>query len=197
MFLTKLANEIKYTQSKRAFIELALIKMMHHQEALYVDQLALINELLERVSMLEKAPKTNTPIIVTKEDADKEPLVTIEMVERILHEASKEKKDLLNLGWPHLENYPSAHLKLTAHMLFKAELVAVSNQAIFACDDLVSCEQLLNPNTKKQVLSILNSKQEYITDYVAILKADWQKIQSSYLASWKQGNKNLNCHPWI
>lgn len=190
--LSKLQNDIKYTNQKRAFVELALIKMMHHQEALYIDQMALVKELMERVRQLEEKPSELVPLKVIE---NKVPLFTIEDIENVLNDADKQKKETLQMGWPYLENYPDDKLKLSAHLLFRSELVAVSNKAILVYDDLFSCEEVLDPKVKKDVLNILNNKQKNIDDYYAILKSDWQKIITIFANQWQEGIKKPKLPP--
>lgn len=192
--LNQLQQDMKWTHQKRAYVELSFIKMMEHQALKSIDQEATILDLKVQIEELRESVK-NQPVQVTAKDQRK-PLVTIKQVEKILNQADKEKKELLLKGWAHLRDYPKAHLKMAAYQLSLAELEAVSSEMLLVYDDLNLCKQILEPEMKKQVLEILNGKQELITDYIAILKSDWLVIKQIYLDLWKKGQTKPKLPPY-
>jgi DNA polymerase III subunit gamma/tau len=114
----------------------------------------------------------------------------------MLNNSDKEKKNLLLKGWEHLKDYPKSHLKMVAYLLSQAELEAVSDTMLLVYDDLKLCKEILEPDMKKSVLEIFNSKQHLIDDYIAILKTDWLIIKEVYLDLWKKGQKKPKLPPY-
>ena len=192
--LNQCQQDMRFTQQKRAFIELALIKMMEHQTLQSIDYEASLMDLRQSVIDLQQNsnPKTHTR---TQSDV-RRPLVTIKEVENILNESDKDKKALLQKGWDHLKDYPMPELKMSAYLLSQTTLEAVSNQMLLTCDSLAMCEQLLDKEVKEQVLSIINNKKHLIDGYVAILNTDWLILKAVYLEQWKNGAKKPQLPPY-
>ncbi len=79
---------------------------------------------------------------------------------------------------------------MVAYLLSQSELQAVSDSMLVVFNDRRSCERILEPETKKLVLKIFNSKQHLIDDYVAIAKSDWDIVKKIYNELWiKDKNK--------
>ncbi len=193
--LNALQQDIKWTHQKRAYVELAIVKMIEHKSIQMADNKAAIDDLRATIQSLEKK-LTQAPARAVSPQTTK-PLVTIKDVQNILNDSDKEKKSLLLLGWPHLETYPKEHLKMTAYMLFQGELEAVSsNQMLLVYDSLEQCRHIMEPEVKKQVLEILNAKTEFVSDYVAILRTDWLVIKETYVTLWKKGQKKPILPPY-
>lgn len=186
--LNQLQQDIKWTNQKRAYIEMALIKMVNHESIKKSDLEDKVSRLEEELEKLKKTAQK--PIItVTKTDnSNKKPLVTIKEVEKILNSASKDKKDFLLLGWPKLSSYPLATLRGVANLLHQGQLEAANDeQMILSYDSILMCKQMLKPEVKKQVLQILNQKQTLVTDYITVLKSDWIHIKEAYMAELNSG----------
>ena len=186
--LNQLQQDIKWTNQKRAYIEMALIKMVNHESIKKSD---LEDKVLRLEAELEKLKKVSHKPIITvakPDNSNKKPLVTIKEVEKILNSASKEKKDFLLLGWPKLSSYPLATLRGVANLLHQGQLEAANDeQMILSYDSILMCKQMLKPEVKKQVLQILNQKQTLVTDYITVLKSDWIHIKEAYMAELNSG----------
>jgi DNA polymerase-3 subunit gamma/tau len=191
--LNQLQQDMKWTHQKRAYVELALIKMMEHQTLKQIDHEATLLELRGNIQELKEQMKVQ-PRIITK--SSKEPLVTIKQVENILNHGDKDKKNLLLSGWPHLKDYPKPHLKMVAYLISQTELEAVSDQMLLVCDDLNQCKRILEPETKKLVLEIFNGKKHLVDDYIAILKSDWLIIKEIYMDLYSKGQKKPKLPPY-
>lgn len=191
--LNQAQQDMKWTHQKRAYVELALIKMMEHQTLRTIDYEATILDMKASIQDLREQIKIQ-PREITK--ANKKPLVTIKQVESIMNNDDKDKKVLMQSGWNHLKDYPKPHLKMAAYLLSQAELEAVSNSMLLVFDDVNSCKRILEPETKTLVLEILNNKKHLIDDYVAILKTDWLVIKEVYLDLWKKGQKKPKLPPY-
>ncbi len=189
--LNQLQQDMKWTHQKRAYVELALIKMMEHETLKHIDYDAAISDIKSEMHKL-KQNVDNRPVIVQSKAKNKklEPLVTIKDVEKILHNSDKEKKDLMLRGWEHLKSYPKPHLQMAAYLLSQAELEAVSDdEMLLVYDDLDSCKRIMDDEIKKQVFEVLNHKQELIKNYYAILRSDWLIILESFKSQWQKGVK--------
>ena len=193
--LNQLQQDMKTTHQKRAYVELAVIKMMEHQQLKTIDYDGVIqglkNDMQELKEQIKMAPKT--PIALNK---TVKPMVTIKQVENILNHADKEKKALLQSGWTHFKDYPKPHLKMVAYLLSQGDLEAVSDTMLLVYDDLNLCKRILDPETKKLALEVFNGKKQLVDDIVAILKTDWLVIKEVYLDLWKKGQKKPKLPPY-
>lgn len=197
--LNKLQYDMKFTSQKEAYLELAMIKMIEHQTIVHADLMTEIKQLRHEVDTLKKqgikvSSRDNHDSEEVEEKVqiqDAEPLVTVDDVTNILNHSDKNKKALLLKGWPSLEHYDEPGYELTASLLFNGSLEAVStnNQMLLVYDDLLTCERMYESGVKKQVLQILNLKQDLISDYIAILRSDWAIIKAQYIKLWKAGEK--------
>jgi DNA polymerase III subunit gamma/tau len=194
--LNQLQQDMKWTHQKRAYVELALIKMMEHQTLKTIDHEATLLDLKNSVQELREQIKIQPKTII--QSSKREPLITIKQVETILNSGDKEKKKLLLSGWSHLKDYPKAHLKMVAYLLYQGELEAVSESGtmLLVFDDINSCKRALDPETKKLVFEIFNSKNKLVDDYIAILKSDWLVIKEVYSDLWNKGQKKPKLPPY-
>ncbi|HBY65869.1 MAG TPA: hypothetical protein DEG42_05785 [Acholeplasmataceae bacterium] len=97
-----------------------------------------------------------------------------------------------------MKDYPKAHLKMVAYLLFQGELEAVSESGtmLLVFDDINQCKSALDPETKKLVFEIFNSKNQLVDDYIAILKSDWLVIKEVYSDLWNKGQKKPKLPPY-
>lgn len=196
--LNELQQNLKYTTQKRAYLELAIIKMINHQT---IDQAVLeakVEELERTINALKESIKqgaaTQVNVVESKEVSQPKfvplgkPLVTVKDVEDILNNGDKAKRTQLKKGWPFLKNYDVPNLELVAKLLYKGSLEAVSqDKMLLVYDDLVTAQNMLKPETKAKVLQIINSKQEFIKDYVVVLRPDWMILKMDYMDKFNAG----------
>ena len=192
--LNQLQQDMKTTHQKRAYVELAIIRMMEHQQLKTIDFDGVIQGLKSDMQELKEQIKAQ-PKVQAVQAKTLKPLVTIKQVENVLNNADKEKKTLLQSGWAHLKDYPKAHLKMVAYLLSQGELEAVSDTMLLVYDDLNLCKRILDPDMKKLALEVFNSKNHLIDDVIAILKTDWLVIKEVYLDLWKKGQKKPKLPP--
>ena len=189
--LNQLQQDMKWTHQKRAYIELALIKMMEHETLKHIDYDAAIADL--KADMLKlKTTAVERPVVITSKASKKkqEALVTIKDVERILHHSDKDKKELLLRGWEKLKHYPKPHLQMAAYLLSQSELeVVTDDEMLLVYNDLESCKRIMEDEIKDQVLQILNARSELITNFYAILRSDWLIILDVFKRQWAEGVK--------
>src|SRR5690606_10393739 len=193
--LNELQNDLKYTTSKRAYLELALIKMMNHESIEKIDMNLKIENLEHKLESLEKNI-VQGKFIETKQQEKEEfkpsgkALVTVKEVVDILNNGNKEKKALLKSGWSYLKDYDIPNLKAVATLLHEGSLEATTDtKMLLVYDDILTAKTMLKEETKAKVLQILNRKQELIKDYTVVLKPDWLLIKSEYI---EQLNGNIS-----
>lgn len=192
--LNQLQQDMKTTHQKRAYVELAIIKMMEHQQLKTIDYDGVIQGLKNDMQELKEQIKAQ-PKVQAVQAKNIKPLVTIKQVETVLNNADKEKKALLQSGWAHLKEYPKAHLKMVAYLLSQGDLEAVSDTMLLVYDDLNLCKRILDPDMKKLALEVFNGKTHLVDDIIAILKTDWLVIKEVYLDLWKKGQKKPKLPP--
>ncbi|BCR36855.1 DNA polymerase III subunit gamma/tau [Mariniplasma anaerobium] len=191
--LNKCQQDMKWTHQKRAYVELALIKMMEHQNLKQIDFEATILDLKQSIQELKEVNK-NQPVVA--QQTTLEPLVTVKDVQKILNNGDKDKKQTLISGWSYLKNYPKDHLKMAAYLLYQGELEAVSDYMLVVYDDINICKQMYDPEVVEQVLEIINNKNKLIKGYYAILKSDWLVIKEIYSDLYiKKGQKKPKLPP--
>ncbi len=202
--LNGLQQELKFTTSKRAYLELALIKMINHESVLMVDfeqkltQLeSHIQKLEEKISIQVKEQIKQSKIEhQEKQVLDLKPLVTVNDIENILNNGNREKRALLKKGWDQLANYDDPSLRGIASLLYEGSLEACSQDTmLLVYDDLFSAETMLRKDTKEKVLQILNQKTELVKDYVAIIKPDWLILKSDYANQYNSGTSKPKLKP--
>lgn len=193
--LNELQQNMKWTHQKRAYLELALMKMMEHKEVEQIDLELLVNDLKQEIYNLKEAKPivTEKPKTISK---NKKPLVTIKEIEKILNDADKDKKETLLVGWPYLKDYQNEDLKMAAYMLYQGELEAVSNTMLLVYDDPKMCIEVMQPEVKKMILQILNRKTKFIDDIKAIIKSDWLVIKQIYKDMWEKGHLKPKLPPY-
>lgn len=192
--LNELSQDMKWTHQKRAYVELALIKMMDHQTIQQIDYAGIIQSLKNDIQALKE--RIDEAPIKTTEAKKTDALVTIKDVEKILNQGDKAKKELLLSAWDRLKDYPKADLKMAAYMLYQGELEAVSDKMLLVYDDISICKKLYDETIMKQVLEIMNAKSELINGYVAILKSDWLVLKKVYIEQHMKGIKKPKLGPY-
>ncbi len=201
--LNETQNNIKWTMQKRAYLELALFKMIDHQDVVRIEEkeeigllMNKINELERSYRELEKRPVQEIVVKNSEEEIKSQPKrkdgreITVKEIEEILNSGNKTKKNLLARGWPNLANLKTPHLQTTAELLLKGELVACSDdKMLIVYPDKTSCLMLLRESTKKLALEIINSKENHVNDIVCLDKTNWDLLFTSFLKQWGEGNK--------
>jgi len=197
--LNDLQQELKFTTSKRAYLELAIIKMINHQS---IEMVALEDRINNLENALKALKDTQSKHIMVQEElkADIEakpalstlglkPLVTVKQVEDILNNANRKKRTLLNKGWPSLQNYETPSLRPAAQLLGESSLEAISNDDVMllVSDDIHTATAMLDIDFKQKVLNILNNKQELVKDYIVIAKPQWLILKSDYADQYNAG----------
>ena len=196
-------NQIKFTTQKRAYLELAIVKMSDEFENEE-------NVLIEKVTLLEKevsvlksklesgsfTQSTSSKSIEKKESKSTIKYVNYKDIEFILNNASKSKKELLLKGWDRLNQIDDFELKMISKLLYKGELVAMTeNKMLLVYDDILTCNRMMKTDSKKVVFSILNAKTNLVDDYICIPKDKWLSILNDYKDKRRQGMSVVELNP--
>lgn len=197
--LNDLQQELKFTTSKRAYLELAIIKMMNHQS---IEMVALEDRIKDLENAIKALKDTQSKHIMVQEEIKVDiqakpalstlglkPLVTVKQVEDILNNANRKKRTLLNKGWPSLQNYETPSLRPAAQLLGESSLEAISNDDVMllVSDDIHTATAMLDIDFKQKVLNILNNKQQLVKDYIVIAKPQWLILKSDYADQYNAG----------
>lgn len=183
--LNETLNSIKLSNQKRAFLEMALIKMGDDSELQSVLEYEKIKKLEERVKALEENKPTriiNNPIV-------KEEKVSVNtQIERILNNGNKERKENILRGWQKLSMIDDPKKSSIARMLSKGDLVAMSDKEMIIVYDEEALASVMNKESSKEVVRlILNAKTNLISDYVALDRATWNLIMTEYKKQFRNG----------
>lgn len=204
--LNQTQNDIKWSNQKRAYLELSIVKMIDHKQVDRIDFQDHIETLNKRISGLEfelskvKKQKELVPLQQQKEvigspqvitqSTDKKKLVDVKDIERILQNGDINKKNLILKGWDRLLQIKDSRLETTAILLHEASLVAASEREILLVyPNKINCRLMLKPKNKQLVFDILNAKTKLIDDFICIDEEAWKKLYAAFISQWKAGNK--------
>jgi DNA polymerase-3 subunit gamma/tau len=197
--LNDLQQELKFTTSKRAYLELALIKMINHESIEMVSleekithlesDILKLKDMVNKAQVSQEAVKTHVQNTPASRPTNLKALVTVKEIEDILNHADRQKRSLLNRGWPVLKDYDNPSLKPVAELLSEGTLEAVGNEDVMLLvyDDLYTAKTMLKPEIKQKVLDILNQKQKLVRDYTVLFKPDWMILKADYAAQYNAG----------
>ena len=175
--LSEVQNNIKWTNQKRAYLDLGIIKMTDAFELKNVNDNELLYKLEKRVEDLEKRPNLSyckEPTVEVKEECYES---NYDMIKKILSSPNENKKNLMLRGWPSLSKNQDIELKQVSNMLSKGKLVCMNDfDMILVFDEQYICRQLQKEENKELVRKIFNRKSHLINDYVALTTECWNKL---------------------
>ena len=191
--LSEVQNNIKWTNQKRAYLDLGIIKMTDSFELKNVNDNELLYNLEKRVEDLEKRPQSSFIVEakpVSKEACEEKYKDAYDMIKKIMAHPNEEKRNLMLRGWNTFSKITDIELKQVGRMLSQSELVCMNDfDMILVFDEQYICGQIQKPENKELIKKLLNRKTHLINDYVAITRECWNKINDEL----KNGNnKELN-----
>lgn len=205
--LNETQNDIKWTTQKRAYLELALVKMIDHQTIDRINANEKLEMLVSRINQLErdlnniniqevkviKQEEIKNSTKEVKEPKEKDPLkkaVTVKEIEDILNNGDKKKKEELLKIWPRLKDVKDPKKEIIAKYLSNSELVAsTKDTAILVYPDKALCNMMLNENYKKAALGLLNGKTKYLEDYICLDSKTWEELLKEFTDQWNNNIK--------
>ncbi len=198
--LNEIQNNIKFSNQKRAFLELGLLTMSDKEQNEYATLLNRIEKLEKQIALGNYHIEEKRPIIqeikpveikkvpvVQEINQSEELFVTVQMIEDILNNASKQKKDeLINLWNDLLFNYPNNTL---IQILCGGQVVAANdNKAIIILADEAFCNRLMKYENFIKILEMINKKQLILEDYICLTQSIWNTIKNDYTEKYRAGN---------
>lgn len=217
--LNETQNDIKWTTQKRAYLELALVKMIDHQTIDRINANEKLEMLVSRINQLErdlnnisiqeikviKQEEIKNSTKEVKEPKEKDPLkkaVTVKEIEDILNNGDKKKKEELLKIWPRLKDVKDPEKEIIAKSLSNSEVVAsTKDTAILVYPNKALCNMMLNENYKKAALGLLNGKTKYLEDYICLDSKTWEELLKEFTDQWnnnikkpKLKERNLNIY---
>lgn len=208
--LNKTQNDIKWTNQKRAYLELAIIKMIDHEQLKQIDSTEQISLLMNKVNALElqvtklKSEPVRVVMPVETKPAEEqavekvktdEPVykkdITVDDVKDILMNGDVKKKTKLINNWENLLKIKEPHLQTVARYLHEGNLVACSQDSfLLIYPDKTTCLMMLKEAYKKLALEVINSKEHLIDNYICLDEEAWSFLFNSFKEQWASGNKN-------
>ncbi len=206
--LNDVQNNIKFTNQKRTYLELGLLKMSDKKLNDY-------NSLTQRIEKLEKEliylrdmkpeikkeevekyPVDNEIIIeeaIGQESLDlvyeeivlDDTFVTTKDVEKILNSGKKEYKEKVQKI---IDNYKEKNPNnLILHIFGKGFVAAVSDkEALIVLDDEARCNRLIKKENYDKFINIINKGEKLIDNFICITNDNWNEIYLDYLSQFKQ-----------
>jgi len=200
--LNEAQNNMKFTNQKRTYLELALVKMSDFVEQITVDNMSLFEELNAKIAALEKkinqlqlAPtpsvnvveiETTKPVIQKRKDDFQ--YIEVSMIEEVLNNGDINKRRLLQNKLVEIKDYKKE--RAIVNTLSEANIVASTfDKAIITLEQTSLCDYLMRRENKEKTLSLFNANEDLLKDYYAIPASIWNIILKDYTAKYKAGNK--------
>jgi DNA polymerase III, subunit gamma and tau len=207
--LNETNNAMRFSNQKRAYIELAILKMSDiklNEEASLLERIEQLEHTIDMLAEVKKeAPKQENiqMTIPTKEDIKKiedtiveKPKtvqqidaneVQIEEVEEVLNSASKARKQKLQMIWQQISSEYSG--VFVAQILVAGDIAAVNEDKIIVIlNDLGFCNRLMRYESYLKIMEIFDYYNANIKDYICLPKATWNKILADYRKKYSQEN---------
>ena len=211
--LNNVQNNIKFTNQKRAYLELGLLKMADVKINNYNDLMTKINEMEGRISYLERRKPTvvledsnknekinNEPLIKPIEiKKDNTVLNNMESAKEVLNDVEVDDTfispdmvlDILNNGDKQLKN--DARMVLLSNdnnkifTTFKGLSLeaAGNNKALLVLPTVGLCNMIMQDKNYQAILNVFKDNNLNILDYIAIPKDTWNQIFKIYAQAFK------------
>ena len=215
--LNEATNNMRFSNQKRAFLELAILKMNDtklQNESTLLDRIEQLEHMIYNLKTTPIVNKNVNPsyeinistqqeITAIKQNVQeeiileqpKEPIVRefkeneiqIEDVEQILNNASKEKKLKLQSVWKNIGKEYPG--QFIVQILVAGEVVAVSDTSfIVVLQDLGYCNRLMSYENYVKIMEIVDGFNLGFNDYICLPKAVWNKIKADYKKKYSADN---------
>ena len=190
-------NQMKFSNQKRSYLDLCILKMcdeLNQKENSLLDQIKYLETTVENlVSEINKRPvkeeivikPTNTAKL--KEITDKNSnYIKIEEVNEILNNASKETKEVFNKEWPLIKTKYQDILAVS--ILSYGKVVAVSNDSIiFVLQDEGFCNRVMKYDNYNQLYEIIHKQIPNINNILTIPQNIWRQIRDDFKKKYSEG----------
>lgn len=215
--LNETNNNMRFSNQKRAYLELAILKMSDiklNEEANLLERVEQLEHTIYMLSMTKKQeePKPQTievklptqeQIVQMQAEIKPEPQekrvevqpvsipkddeIQIEEIEEILNTASKSRKVRLQAIWKKIALDYSG--VFIAQILVAGEIAAVNeNKMVVVLNDLGFCNRMMRYENYQKIIEIFDDYNANINDYICIPKALWNKIRADYMQKYSVEN---------
>lgn len=195
--LNELQNNIRYTNQKRPYMEVALLKMCDAMNQPSLPQNTIANE--TKAMPASTNPKTvynpgevkenvvkPIEVIVPKSIENLSEEVQIEQIENILNNPNKTKKEFLIDYFNSLQRKYTSDIAL--NMLCQGKIVAASSKDVLVVlKDEGLCNRVMRYESFCNIMGKINKEQNIIEDYIAIPQAIWNIIINDFMEKYKNG----------
>ena len=191
--LNELQQNIKWTNQKRVYVELALIQMMNHEILTSLDLESDLKALKLEITNL-KEELSNRPIVQVQAEridhnGDK-PLITSKDVETVLNTGNPRKRKLIETKWLEMLNEIEGGLEITAHLLLKTTIEAISTfEILLVAEDLSTAQRLYNHDVYAEALKLIQNLDKGIKTIHIIRNSEWEVLKQSFLDQYQTGRK--------
>ncbi len=194
--LNELQNNIRYTNQKRPYMEVALLKMC---DAMNQAPQLIVKEVQAPQAKDVIKPKTTynpgevkesitkpEEVIVPKAIENQSEEVQIEQIENILNNPNKTKKEFLIDYFNSLQRKYTSDIAL--NMLCQGKIVAASSKNVLVVlKDEGLCNRVMRYESFVNIMNKINKEQNIIEDYIAIPQAIWNTIINDFMEKYKNG----------
>lgn len=208
-------NNIKLSNQKRVFLELAILKMSDEEEMSYQDLLDRVTKLERQAYFNEATKKLEKPSVSQAPSFDYAPdepdlsasvapaePVRIELddtylsvldIERILNNGNKPLKEQINSAIQSIiKKYPDDSV---AKLLKEATIGGAGlNEFILVLEKLTQCNLLMKDSYYSKVVEYLKAEGIEINDFYCINTANWNIILNDFKTQYAQGNLKPTLH---
>lgn len=188
--LNDLEQDIKWTNQKRAYVELAFIKMMNNDK---LDILELVNKVDILKQEIETLKKTKPSVIINQVEnnqTEKIVCVTSDDINRILNNMIISKTDYFKNqfinGFPNNKSVDQLFVK----MLKESNVCAVSkNEILLSNRNIKECERFYKKGFFNNLLNLIQTIDPNIENFKIISNKSWRKVEKEYNEQKKKGLK--------
>ncbi len=209
-YLNETNNTMRFSNQKRAYLELAILKMSDlklNEEANLLERIEQLEQTIDMLSQTKQVIpnkpqiQVNIPSVEEIKRIQEQPQiiksqeneiinddeVQISEIEEILNTASKSRKIRLQAIWKQMgTDYSDIFI---AQILAAGEIVAVNeNKIIVVLNDLGFSNRLMRYESYQKIIEILDNYNANITDYICLPKDIWARIKKDYLSKYSADN---------
>ncbi len=191
-YVDALANaqvNIKKTNQKRTYLEMAIIKMSDKNETVNLDIMNQLNVLTKRINQMENNQQTNIVIDDIKavelkvKSNDSGNLIQITDIEKILNKSDKDSRVKLAAFWPTINKFTKDTILIKS--LSTAVICAYgNNELLIAHDNIAMCDRLMQLETKEVLLNILSNSGCKVSNYFVVTKDIWKTISEDFKSKY-------------
>ena len=197
--LNEAQNNMKFTNQKRTYLELALVKMSDYLEQVSIDNSDQIAELESKISKLEarlnnlgSLPVVSTTSVEEVKVVEKRNTefnyIEVGLIENVLNNGNIGKKKVVINKINEIKTAKKE--KLIASNLENATVVACSeDEFVIMLPQVFNCDFMMQKTTKEKVLKLINSEEQLVNNYYAIPEYVWNMILADYTQQFKAGIK--------